>query len=227
LSQRDDDSQPGSDLQAAVAEQRRAFEECRSAYLALRQNLREGPLEAQQGRFKLLLKTVEAMQQALQRTSATRDATAVSSWNVPFPGDSHASAESHTSAKRVLVVDDNVDDAGMLGLLLRTLGHDVDMAHDGATAINAANRKRPQFVFLDLVMPKMSGYETAKRMREQFDAGTMRIIAVSGYSAKLENLRQAGIDQHIRKPMDPMWLEGLLGHAHRASHLASHRGNYG
>jgi CheY-like chemotaxis protein len=89
------------------------------------------------------------------------------------------------------------------------MGHEVTVAHDGFSAILAARSTRPAIVFLDLLMPEMNGYATAKLMRQEFDSETMQIIAVSGIEAQPSSLRHAGIGHHIRKPLDPLYLAGL------------------
>jgi CheY-like chemotaxis protein len=104
---------------------------------------------------------------------------------------------------RVLIVDDNVDSAHGLAGLLGLLGHDVAEAFDGAEAIEAARRHRPEFVLLDIGLPGMNGYEVARRLRaEGFSDAT--IVAVSGYGEEVarSRAREAGFDHHLVKPVD-------------------------
>src|SRR4029453_18922594 len=70
-------------------------------------------------------------------------------------------------AHRVLVVDDNVDAASMLAALVRQLGHDVVVVHDGSSALEAAEAYRPEIILLDLGMPGMNGFEVARALRER------------------------------------------------------------
>ena len=72
-----------------------------------------------------------------------------------------------TGQARILVVDDNVDTLKGMAILLNLAGHEVVTAHNGPKAIEVARAYRPQFILLDLGLPGMSGYEVAKRLREE------------------------------------------------------------
>jgi CheY-like chemotaxis protein len=114
--------------------------------------------------------------------------------------------------KRILIVDDNADSADTLALLLRTMGHEVHVARDGRTALAALPRARPEIVLLDIVMPDLSGYEVAKRIRDRLGAG-VRIVALTGFGSDEDRQRalESGFDQHLIKPVDPAFLKSLLG----------------
>jgi len=114
--------------------------------------------------------------------------------------------------KNILVVDDNVDVGDALALSLRVLGHEVRVARDGRSAIAAVAQSRPDIVLLDIVMPGMTGYEVARKIREQAGA-SVRIVALSGFAADEDGQRamDAGFDQHLVKPVDPGFLKSLLG----------------
>jgi PAS domain S-box-containing protein len=114
--------------------------------------------------------------------------------------------------RRVLVVDDNVDAADTLAALVRMLGHDVDVAYDGPTALEKFVAERPAVVLCDVGLPGMSGYEIAREVRARHD-GPVRLVAVTGY-AQPEDVRrakEAGFDAHVAKPPDPEQIERLLG----------------
>jgi CheY-like chemotaxis protein len=81
---------------------------------------------------------------------------------------------------RILVVDDNRDAADSLGMLLRMLGNEVHTAHDGLEAVGAAAVFRPDVVLLDIGLPKLNGYEAARRIREQRGGGDMVLVALTG-----------------------------------------------
>lgn len=119
------------------------------------------------------------------------------------------------TALRVLVVDDNKDHARSLELLIRTSGHDVHVVHDGEGAIRTARQVRPQFVFLDIGLPGVDGFQVARAIRAEPGLERVRIIAVTGYATENDRklAREAGIDQHLAKPADPRFLESLLGAA--------------
>jgi two-component system, chemotaxis family, CheB/CheR fusion protein len=70
-------------------------------------------------------------------------------------------------ARRILIVDDNVDSAASLGMLLRLSGHETHVAHDGIQGVEAAERLRPDVVLLDIGLPGLSGYEACRRIRAQ------------------------------------------------------------
>jgi signal transduction histidine kinase/ActR/RegA family two-component response regulator len=119
----------------------------------------------------------------------------------------------HSSAPlRILVVDDNRDAAATLALLLELTGHDVRTAHDGLEALAAASEFRPDVVLLDIGLPKLNGYEVARRIRSQPRGQGVVLIAITGWGQE-EDKRQsqeAGFDQHIVKPVDPGTLLKLL-----------------
>jgi CheY-like chemotaxis protein len=111
------------------------------------------------------------------------------------------------------VVDDNVDQANSIALLLEHAGHEVQVAHDGLKALELARSTRPEFVFLDLGLPKLDGFEVARALRREPGLAGVRIIAVTGYGQESDRAKalEAGIDQHIVKPADPAFIESLLG----------------
>ena len=113
---------------------------------------------------------------------------------------------------RVLVVDDNVDAAQSLATLLEVSGHLAWMAHDGVTALDAARQYRPQVVLLDIGLPKLDGYEVARRLREDPATKDVVIVAMTGYgqAADRERARDAGFDHHLVKPVDFAKVEQVL-----------------
>jgi PAS domain S-box-containing protein len=123
-----------------------------------------------------------------------------------------ASAAARTAARRVLIVDDNADAAVTLELLLQSLGHETRVAHDGAAALEAAARFRPDIVLLDIGLPGIDGYEVARRLREANPERPLRIVAVTGWGAEADRRRseQAGFDLHLVKPLDPEALSQAL-----------------
>jgi PAS domain S-box-containing protein len=107
-------------------------------------------------------------------------------------------------SSRVLVVDDNHDNARGLSKLLTLLGHDVRVAHDGNEAIKEAHAHCPEIVLLDIGLPGMDGYEVARRLRQEAYCRDSLIIAVSGYGQPedLRRSKEAGFDHHLVKPVD-------------------------
>lgn len=105
--------------------------------------------------------------------------------------------------RRVLVVDDNKDAAVALATLLRITGNEIAMAHDGLAAIAAAEQFQPDLVLLDIGLPKLSGYEVARRIREQPWGRSMVLVAATGWGQEEDRRksREAGFDHHLVKPI--------------------------
>jgi DNA-binding response OmpR family regulator len=121
------------------------------------------------------------------------------------------------SPLRVLIVDDNVDTAGSLAILLRMWGHEVRTTHDGRSALLMASEFRPDAVLLDIGLPHLDGFEVAVRLRTMPDFARILIVGSSGYSRESDRQRAAevGIDLYLVKPFDPWKLEPILD-SHRA-----------
>jgi PAS domain S-box-containing protein len=117
-----------------------------------------------------------------------------------------------TSGHRLLVVDDNKDAALSLAMLLRLQGHDVRVAHDGVSALQIAATFGPQVVFLDLGMPRMDGYEVARRLREQPGLEGVVLAALTGWGQQEDRRRtaDAGFSHHLVKPPEPKAVEDIL-----------------
>jgi PAS domain S-box-containing protein len=123
-----------------------------------------------------------------------------------------ATPEETPVAKRILVVDDNVDAAGTLDMLLRSLGHETRVAYEGAGALKIAADFMPDIVLLDIGMPGLDGYEVARRLRALQRDKPFRIIAVTGWGQQSdrEKSQAAGFDVHLVKPVDPKDLIQLI-----------------
>jgi len=115
-------------------------------------------------------------------------------------------------ARRVLVVDDNRDSATSLATLLQLGGHEVVTAHDGEEAVTAAAAFRPDMILLDIGMPRMNGYDAARRIREQPWGGSVALVAMTGLGQEEDRRRssEAGFDEHLVKPVDLEALQYLL-----------------
>jgi signal transduction histidine kinase/ActR/RegA family two-component response regulator len=113
---------------------------------------------------------------------------------------------------RILVVDDNADFADSLGLMLRTLGHDVRVEHDGLAGLAAADVFRPDIAMLDIGMPHLDGYELARRLRARPATASCRLVAITGWGQPADRQRssEAGFDEHIVKPLELDRLRRLL-----------------
>jgi signal transduction histidine kinase/CheY-like chemotaxis protein len=106
--------------------------------------------------------------------------------------------------RRILVVDDNTDAAESLASILRILGHDVRTAHDGEAGVAAAAEFRPELVLMDLGMPRLNGYEAARRIRAEPWGHEPCLVALTGWGADRDRGRthDAGFDGHLVKPVE-------------------------
>lgn len=113
--------------------------------------------------------------------------------------------------RRILLVDDNPDAGQMTALLLRSMGHEVATAHSGQAAEQLALRFRPQFVFIDLVLPDVDGCDLAKDLIAQLGAAA-KVYIVTGYpdDASRHRAREAGCGDYFVKPINPKVFERLL-----------------
>ena len=116
---------------------------------------------------------------------------------------------------RVLVADDNVDAAESLASLLELDGHEIRTVHDGAAAVEAAAQFRPALVFLDIGMPRLDGYEAARRMRRMPELDGAMLVALTGWGTEEDRARAraAGFDRHLLKPALPEAVQAVLAEA--------------
>jgi CheY-like chemotaxis protein len=119
--------------------------------------------------------------------------------------------------RRVLIVDDNLDAAETLAMMLELLGQETRQAHDGHEALKAAQEYRPDLIFMDIGLPGLNGHEVVSRMRRELGMGDIYIVALSGYGTEEDRRRssEAGFDAHLVKPLDPAQLPQLLAGAVR------------
>jgi CheY-like chemotaxis protein len=133
--------------------------------------------------------------------------------DVPLPSTREAPPPTPESVKRrVLVVDDNVDGAQALAMLLRMEGNEVRTAYDGLAAVDAAREFRPDLILMDVAMPRLNGLDATRRIREQPWGRSMHIVALTGWGQETDRTQsaEAGCDDHLVKPVDPVRIETLL-----------------
>jgi signal transduction histidine kinase len=120
------------------------------------------------------------------------------------------------AGRRVLVIDDNAAGARAMQRLVKALGGECRVAHNGETGLADLREYRPDIVILDIGMPGLDGYETCRRIRQEFGSSLM-VVALTGWGQERDKDRamQAGFDLHLTKPADPTLLEGLLATAGR------------
>lgn len=121
------------------------------------------------------------------------------------------------SALRILVVDDNVDAAESLALLLRLEGHQTSVAYDGLDAVEIALREHPDVVLLDIGLPRLNGYEAAQQIRAGTAPRRIRLVALTGWGQDEDRKRsrESGFDHHLVKPVDAGELIALLRSSQR------------
>ncbi len=117
-------------------------------------------------------------------------------------------SKASVAGRRILVVDDNLDSAESMSLLLEISGHDVRTAHDGVAAVETASSFRPEIVLLDIGLPKLNGYEAARKIRSEDWGKSMYLMALTGWGQDKdrERSKEAGFDCHLVKPIDPVEL---------------------
>ena len=115
--------------------------------------------------------------------------------------------------RRVLIVEDNVDSAESLAMLLSTAGHEARITHDGVEALQALETFSTDWVLLDIGLPGMDGYLVAQTIRERYPERPLRLYAVSGYGRPEDRALAlaSGFDGHLTKPVDPAYLLSLIG----------------
>jgi len=133
------------------------------------------------------------------------------------PADEGASGVAGTTGGarrplRVLLVDDNVDAAATLGMLLEACGYLVEVEHDSHRALERARHQRPDVALLDIGLPDMDGNELARRLRADAQTGAIVLVAVTGYGQEQDRRAafEAGFDHHLVKPVDMDELTALL-----------------
>lgn len=113
---------------------------------------------------------------------------------------------------RILVVDDHLDTAHSLAILLRDMGHEVEFAINGHAGVEIARRFQPDIVLLDLLLPDFDGCEVARRLRQQEGCKNARILAITGggNEALRRRAEEAGCDDYLLKPLDFKLLDALI-----------------
>jgi PAS domain S-box-containing protein len=131
----------------------------------------------------------------------------------PLPGEpAGATPDDAAAGIKVLVVDDNIDAAMTLAMILELSGHTTRVAHNGLEAIEAVKDFTPQLAFLDIGMPRMNGYETAVALRRLPGLAGVHLVALTGWGADSDRNRSsdAGFDHHLTKPVQLSDIEHIL-----------------
>jgi CheY-like chemotaxis protein/two-component sensor histidine kinase len=127
------------------------------------------------------------------------------------------STATQTAPRRVLVVDDNVDSAESMAMILKLSGHEVALAHDGEQALQVARAFQPDVAFLDLGMPNVNGYEAARLIRKESWGERIMLVALTGWGQEEDKRRtlDAGFDLHVVKPIDFAKLDSLVSQSNQ------------
>jgi CheY-like chemotaxis protein len=110
-----------------------------------------------------------------------------------------------SAPRRVLIADDNVDFAMSLEAILKSIGHDVRVTHDGMSAVDIAASFVPEIAFVDIGLPGRNGYDVARTLRQMPQTATCTLVAVTGWGQDEDRRRsqEAGFGVHLVKPVDP------------------------
>ena len=124
----------------------------------------------------------------------------------------HVQSKEELMTLRILVVDDSRDAAESLATLLELSGHTVDIANDGLVALQSAEQLKPDVVFMDIGMPRLNGFDAARRIRAAPWGKRMTLVAISGWGQDSDRAKskEAGFDAHLVKPMEFPALEQIL-----------------
>ena len=119
------------------------------------------------------------------------------------PPTAHDAPSPAVVARRILVVDDNVDAATSLAMLLTLSGHVTHLAHDGVDAVGQSALFKPDLVLMDIGLPQLNGYEAARQIREQPGGEHIGLVALTGWGQEQDRQksRDAGFNAHMVKPV--------------------------
>ena len=133
----------------------------------------------------------------------------------PRPTAAHGTQE-QAGKLRILLADDNVDFVSSLAILLEAGGHEVAVTHDGVQALEIAPRFSPDLCFLDIGLPRLHGYDLARRLRALPETRVSFLVAISGWGQPedKQRSREAGFDHHLAKPVDFEQIRDLLNDFH-------------
>jgi PAS domain S-box-containing protein len=137
----------------------------------------------------------------------------------PDAGADNRTDAAQATTARVLLVEDNVDAADALGMLLELLGHEVRVVHDGLAALEAVGRTSPDVMLIDIGLPGIDGFEVARRVRVLPNGRSMLLVALTGYGRDedKERAEAAGFNHHLTKPVEVDALQGLVAAMIRGS----------
>ena len=200
-------------MQTLAHELRNRIAPIRNAAALIR--MRSGNDAALEKLVQIIERQLEGLTGALDEAlAAGTDTAAERSMDAPAPRSGTASAGvAMRRSRRILIADDSAAIRESLAEVLRENGHDVQSAADGEQALQLAAQWLPEVVLLDVNMPRINGYETARRLRAQFAPEAMKLVMMSGVSldtATRRSAKRAGFDHCMDKVFDLATFEALL-----------------
>lgn len=126
---------------------------------------------------------------------------------------------------RVLIVDDNQQNCELLEAYLSGEGYEIDLAYDGVTTLERVVREQPDLILLDIMMPKLSGYEVCQQLKQQEETRSIPVIMVTALNevADIEKAVKAGADDFLTKPVNKLELTTRVRSLLRVRHLTNER----
>ena len=120
--------------------------------------------------------------------------------------------EHSAGGRRILIVDDNCDSATSLAMMIQLMGNETETAFDGFEALEVGGKFQPDLILLDIGMPRMNGYEAARRIRGEPWGRDLTLVALTGWGQEEDRRKSqdAGFDHHLTKPISLTQLEKLL-----------------
>jgi CheY-like chemotaxis protein len=125
------------------------------------------------------------------------------------------------SKRQVLIVDDNADALASLSMVVRALGSETFDARDGLEAVESASNLRPDVILMDIGMPRLNGYDAARRIRQEPWGHEVLMVATTGWGKEEDRRRskEAGFDLHLVKPIDISAVQQVLASPARTPHV--------
>ncbi len=130
-----------------------------------------------------------------------------------------------TSSSRILIVDDNQQNCELLEAYLSGEGYQIDVAYDGVTTLERVGSEQPDLILLDIMMPKLSGYEVCQQLKQRDDTRNIPVIMVTALNevADIEKAVKAGADDFLTKPVNKLELTTRVRSLLRVRHLTNER----
>jgi two-component system, OmpR family, alkaline phosphatase synthesis response regulator PhoP len=129
------------------------------------------------------------------------------------------------TGSRILIVDDNIPNCELLEAYLASEGYEIQIAYDGHAALSAVEQREPDLILLDIMMPRLSGYEVCQRLKSRDETCTIPILMVTALNemGDIEKAVSAGCDDFLTKPVNKLELQTRVRSLLRVRHLSNER----